>query len=79
MGSRVRAERKTAQLPAPARVASQREAAGAQAGAASPMVSQADVAQVAYELFERRGGTPGHDVEDWLEAERIVRARRRAA
>ena len=24
----------------------------------------------AYELFERRGGEPGHELEDWLAAER---------
>ena len=33
----------------------------------------ARVARKAYELFERRGGEPGRDVEDWMEAERIVR------
>jgi DUF2934 family protein len=32
------------------------------------------VAQKAYDLFQRRGGEPGHEMEDWLEAERIVRA-----
>ena len=37
---------------------------------------QEEVAQVAYELFEQRGRTSGHDVEDWLEAERIVWERR---
>jgi hypothetical protein len=42
----------------------------------SPQVSQEEVALVAYELFEKRGRLPGYDVEDWLEAERIVRARR---
>ena len=71
MASNVRVERKVAQtahLPA---------AAQRQAGAESPRVSQADVARVAYELFERRGCVPGHDVEDWLEAERGVSARRR--
>jgi len=31
------------------------------------------IAQRAYELFERRGGEWGHDMEDWLEAERAVR------
>ena len=36
-----------------------------------------EVAKVAYELFERRGRAPGHDLEDWLEAERIVAERRR--
>jgi hypothetical protein len=33
----------------------------------------ARVARKAFELFERRGGDSGHDVEDWLEAERLVR------
>jgi hypothetical protein len=27
----------------------------------------------AYELFERRGGEPGHELEDWLTAERELR------
>lgn len=31
------------------------------------------IAQKAYELFERRGGGSGGDVNDWLEAERLVR------
>jgi hypothetical protein len=28
------------------------------------------IAERAYELFEARGGEPGRDREDWLEAER---------
>jgi len=39
----------------------------------------AEVARVAYELFEQRGRTPGRELEDWLEAERLVRARRRSS
>jgi len=39
------------------------------------MNASEEVARVAYELFERRGCVHGHDLEDWLEAERIVRAR----
>lgn len=31
------------------------------------------VAQRAFELFLARGGEHGHDVEDWLRAEREVR------
>jgi hypothetical protein len=50
----------------------------ASGSAAREPALQAEVAQVAYELFERRGRTSGHDVEDWLEAERIVRERRSA-
>lgn len=29
----------------------------------------------AYELYEKRGKRPGHALDDWLEAERIVRQR----
>lgn len=35
----------------------------------------AEVARVAYELFEQRGGSHGRDLEDWLEAEAIVQQR----
>ena len=42
----------------------------------SRAISAEEIARVAYELFERRGGVHGHDLEDWLEAERIVRQRR---
>ncbi len=34
-----------------------------------------EVAQVAYELFEKRGRVHGHELQDWLDAERIVSAR----
>ena len=36
-----------------------------------------DVASIAYSLYERRGCVDGHDLEDWLEAERIIRERGR--
>jgi hypothetical protein len=44
-------------------------------GAASAVLEQ-DVRIAAYELFERRGGTPDHAVEDWLTAEAQLVARR---
>ena len=31
------------------------------------------IARKAYELFEQRGGAGGREVEDWLEAERIIK------
>jgi len=34
-----------------------------------------EVAAVAYELFEARGCIPIRDLDDWLDAERIVLAR----
>ncbi len=41
----------------------------------STMVEQElreQIAQKAYELYEKRGRTHGCDAEDWLEAERLV-------
>ena len=32
-----------------------------------------NIARRAYEIFEHRGKVPGHDVDDWLEAESEVR------
>ncbi|MCM8790689.1 MAG: DUF2934 domain-containing protein [Candidatus Omnitrophica bacterium] len=29
----------------------------------------------AYELYEKRGKKPGHALDDWLEAERIIKQR----
>jgi len=46
------------------------EARSVKAADNRPMVTQEEIAQRAYELFLARGGEPGHDVEDWLEAER---------
>ena len=40
--------------------------------------TQDEIAKVAFELFERRGRIHGHDQQDWFEAERIARARRRS-
>jgi len=37
-------------------------------------VTKDDVARRAYELFLARGQREGHDVEDWLEAERQLDA-----
>lgn len=39
----------------------------------SPLEFNARVARKAYELFEARGREEGRDVEDWLEAERLVK------
>jgi hypothetical protein len=44
-------------------------------GPASAVLEQ-DVRIAAYELYERRGGTPDHAVEDWLAAEAQLVARR---
>ena len=47
-------------------------------GSASAVLEQ-EVRIAAYELYERRGGTPDHAVEDWLTAEaQLVACRSRA-
>ncbi len=33
------------------------------------------VRKIAFELYEKRGCTPGNDLSDWLEAEKIARKR----
>jgi DUF2934 family protein len=38
----------------------------------------ARIAVKAYELFTQRGGECGGDIEDWLEAERLVKAEMRS-
>ena len=42
------------------------------------VITKEDVARRAYELFLARGGAEGHDVEDWLEAERQLEAESKA-
>ncbi len=40
-----------------------------------PAIDCTEVAHVAYELYEQRNREDGHDLEDWLRAESIVRTR----
>jgi hypothetical protein len=48
------------------------QAAPADPGNVAPLRQR--IAEVAYDLYLRRGRVPGHEMEDWLEAERRVRA-----
>jgi hypothetical protein len=36
------------------------------------------IARKAYELYEQRGWQHGHDLDDWLEAERMILAEMKA-
>jgi DUF2934 family protein len=38
-----------------------------------PRISPTEIAHRAYELYMQRGGEHGHDVDDWLQAERELR------
>ena len=31
------------------------------------------IRRVAYELYEKRGRTPGNELDDWFEAERLIK------
>ena len=42
----------------------------------SRIVEREEIARRAYERFEGRGREPGHDVEDWLQAENDLRQRK---
>jgi hypothetical protein len=38
-----------------------------------------EIAEAAYQRYLQRGGIDGRDFDDWLEAERELKARRRAS
>ncbi len=59
----------------PAKERSAYVAAGPDAAGAASGLNHDEVARRAYELYLRRGSRNGHDVEDWLEAERQLRGR----
>ena len=44
----------------------------------NPTITKQDIQKLvekkAYELYEKRGKKAGHSTEDWLEAERIIKA-----
>jgi len=41
---------------------------------APPLPSQEDIARRAHEISVARGGEPGHELDDWLQAERELSA-----
>ena len=45
----------------------------------NPTMSKDDfsalIAKKAYELYEKRGRKPGHALQDWVEAERIIKGK----
>lgn len=48
--------------------------AGSEESAPPDPVRQARIREAAYAAYERRGKAPGHEEEDWLEAERSIDA-----
>jgi hypothetical protein len=41
--------------------------------------TEQQIRQRAYELYEQRGRTDGHDLDDWLQAEREIKGRQAKA
>jgi hypothetical protein len=64
-GAQVRATRPRAAPPEPA-------ARAANGGAAATPVAHLQIAECAYYRAEARGFAPGHELDDWLEAERLL-------
>jgi DUF2934 family protein len=48
------------------------EMAASEDGATARQALRWRIAEIAYEKYIQRGQAPGHDMEDWLEAERAV-------
>ena len=46
--------------------------------ASKKVPSQAEIEFLAYQIFLERGGEPGHDLSDWLEAEEQLKTRSEA-
>jgi len=71
--------RKAAAPTAPSKPKPAPQAATPRPAADAPAISDAsirkEIAKAAYQLAERRGFLPGHEVEDWLAAEAQVKAR----
>ena len=67
------AKRKTANALATAADRSARALTGVTAG-----VTEQDIARRAYDLYLARGHEHGHDLDDWLQAERELRDSRRS-
>jgi len=51
--------------------------AASNAGAYDPTYDE--IAEAAYQRYLQRGGGDGRDFDDWLEAERELKSRRRAS
>ena len=47
--------------------------------AIAPAVTESDIARRAFELYCDRGRQDGHDVDDWLNAERELRGASRSS
>lgn len=71
-----KASKKTPKAPA-SKARSKTKGASAKAANTKPKEpTREEIAARAYDLYLRRGQTPGDPVEDWLQAERELRAER---
>jgi len=54
----------------------QRQAVNPAVSGTTPAIqpTQGEIARRAYEIYEARGGAPGCDLDDWLQAEQELKA-----
>ena len=67
-----------AQVAPAAPLAQKPVGAGRAAPAAAYVPTLDEIALRAYQIYQRRGGMHGHDVDDWVEAERQLRKEHRS-
>jgi hypothetical protein len=67
------ASKQVISMPDASSVASVRKNVGS--SVPTPIDLEVQIRQRAYEIYEERGRTPGHENEDWIQAEREVHAR----
>ncbi|OGU20643.1 MAG: hypothetical protein A3K13_00350 [Gemmatimonadetes bacterium RIFCSPLOWO2_12_FULL_68_9] len=62
-------------MPSPSKQPSKKKAQSTKPGRQQPRPAPAedDVRSLAYRIYQARGGEPGHELEDWLQAERELR------
>ena len=57
------------------KVISSQPSASTEATTSGIHVSLDDIRVCAFHLYEKRGSTPGYDVQDWIKAERLITER----
>ena len=62
-------------MPSPSKQPSKKKAQSTKPGRQQPRSAppEDDVRSLAYRIYLARGGEPGHELEDWLQAERELR------
>jgi hypothetical protein len=77
MKSKALAQRETSTVPAP--VVSKLASAGASLATHDDVIADSQIREFAYKLYEERRRVDGYDLQDWFEAESVLRERGKLA